>query len=136
MVPPMARTVALGLTIVLCACGEGSVTQPVEAANGHVLSVNEIANAAEKSVTVCHVDMGKNGYKLTRVGASSVASHMAHGDIIPGGPLGNDCTISSYFLDTRATTESQLHGGQGGFEFVDPCPAGAVGVGVSGSVAT
>jgi hypothetical protein len=118
----------------ISACADLQVTAP-ETRNA-TASVIGAPASVQVSVTVCHVDQGNPGYKLISVSTASAASHIAHGDALPGGPLGEDCKFVAVFLDPRTTYETQLFGGGGGYPFADDCPAGSVGTGLSGSVAT
>jgi hypothetical protein len=121
------------------ACAERPITAPAN--SGVAAASGGSANATEANgVAICHRNGGSKGYKLIWVSYNAVRTHFAHGDAPQGGALGADCRggggSGGGSGDPGGSYSTRLWGGPGGNEFDDACPAGSVGVGLSGAVAT
>jgi hypothetical protein len=123
-------TVVLLGSLALAACAENGPTSP--APGGVAFS------AGKSKASVCHVT-GDGSINLISVASSAVPAHQAHGDLVVGAPLpgntgviGQDCTPVRFVLLAGTTYDTPIHGVATAASFEDECPAGYVGVGLTG----
>lgn len=123
-------TVVLLGTLALGACAENVPTGPAP---------GELSLSAGKAkASVCHVT-GNGSINLISVATAAVPAHLGHGDALVGaalpgntGVVGPDCAPVRYVLVTGDTYDTPINGVATAAGFVDECPQGYVGVGLTG----